>query len=303
MRQHRLSLSPLCLFFLITTAMPATPPPAVEIPTEGDGVSAPSLTLPRPSQQLRLWDGPAPGVPANPGPEITEEGDRRSHISVPTLDVYLPDPKIATGEAVIICAGGAYTRVVAGPRGAGAAARFLPAGIAVFSLKYRVAPPSTDVLRDALADARRAVRLVRHRAVEWKIDPQRVGVVGFSAGANLTLNLAGHSDPGDPSSADPIERLSSRPDFIGLCCTWPYTQKITDFKIDASHPPAFVLHARDDKTAPFAFSESIVAAWKKAGVPVRFEPYATGGHGAFSVPNEKAKDWPGKFRSWLKTLR
>ena len=215
------------------------------------------------------------------------------------LDVYLPAPGKANGQAIIIFAGGAYKRLTSGPRGQGAAERFLPEGIAVFSLKYRLSPPSTDVVRDALADAQRAVRLVRSRAEEWRIDPLRIGVVGFSAGSNLTLHLVCNSDAGNPSSRDPIGKFSCRPDFIGLCCPWPFNQKISQFKIDGKVPPAFLAHCRDDKTAPFAFAEEIAAAWKRAGVPVHLQAYDRGGHQAFSLPNETVKDWPDKLLAWM----
>ena len=252
-----------------------------------------------PTLRLRLWDGPAPGAPENPEPEVNEEGGRVSRVSIPTLDVYLPAPDKANGQAIIIFGGGAYKRLTSGPRGAGAAERFLPKGIAVFSLKYRLRPPSTDIIRDALADAERAVRLVRSRAVEWRIDPARIGVVGFSAGSNLALHLVVNADAGNPASKDVIERFSSRPDFIGLCCPWPFDQKIGQFKIDERVPPAFLVHCRDDKTAPFSFSEDIVAAWKRAGVPAELHPYDVGGHQAFSLPNETIKDWPDKLLAWL----
>jgi|GEM_PF-827517 len=112
-----------------------------------------------PLTQIRLWEGPAPDTVENPGPEIQEANGRVSNVSVPMLDVYLPDQKEANGMAIIICSGGGYGRLASGPIGKGAAARFLPEGIAVFSLKYRVRPPSTNVVRDAVADGKRAVQL------------------------------------------------------------------------------------------------------------------------------------------------
>ena len=255
----------------------------------------------QPSEQLPLWDGPAPGAPANPGPETTGQGGRIYNISKPMLDVYLPAPGKADGRAIIIFGGGGYSHLMPSSAGAVKAEHFLPEGITVFSLKYRLTPPSTDVLRDALADAKRAVRLVRSRATGWHLVPARIGVIGFSAGSNLALNLACTADAGDSTATDPVERFSSRPDFVGLFCTWPYHQKIGQFKITAAVPPAFVAHARDDKTAPFSFSEQITAAWQHAGVPVHFEPYSTGGHKAFSLPDCTAKDWPDKLLAWLKT--
>lgn len=265
---------------------------------------ATAQAAPQPAAKLRLWDGPAPGAPANPPPELTimtPDGERVTQVSTPILDVYLPEPGKADGRALIVFGGGGYSRLAPALSGSANAARFLPEGFTVFFLKYRLTPPSTDILRDALADAKRAVRLVRSRAPEWHLDPARIGVVGFSAGSNLTLNLACNADAGDPAATDPIERFSSRPDFIGLCCPWPYKQKIAQFKITDKVPPAFIAHARDDKTAPFSFAEQIAAAWKQAGVPVHFEPYATGGHNAFSLQKADAtgKDWADKFVVWI----
>ena len=126
------------------------------------------------------------------------------------------------------------------------------------------------MLTDALADARRAVRLVRSHAAEWNISPDRIGMIGFSAGANLILNLATTKDAVDPANMDPISHLSSRPDFIGLAATWPYNQKISSFTIDGSAPPAFIMHARDDTVARFQFAEELAAAWNRANVPSCF---------------------------------
>jgi acetyl esterase/lipase/lysophospholipase L1-like esterase len=274
------------------------PPPA----TKTAGVKPAATDVPLKAtapQSLRLWPADAQGVPSDPGAEVTEPGERISNVSVPTLDVYLPPPDKANGTAIIICSGGGYTKLASGPLGRGAADVFGPRGYAVFSLKYRTRPPSKDVLKDALADARQAVRLVRSRAAEWRINPDRVGMVGFSAGANLILNLATSSTAGDPTAADPLARWSDRPDFVGLAATWAFNQKSTSFAIDERVPPAFILHARDDTTAPIAFAEEIAAAWHKAGAPVAFHPYEKGEHMVFNFPATHARDWPERFMTWL----
>jgi acetyl esterase/lipase len=268
------------------------PPPA----------SMKSATTPTPPQSLRLWPGDAPGLIANPGPEVAESEGRVSNVSVPMLDVYLPPPHKANGTAIIICSGGGYTRLASGPLGRRAAEIFGPQGYAVFSLKYRVRPPSTDVTADAIADARRAVRIVRSHAAEWKISPDRIGLVGFSAGANLILNLATTQDSVDPKNADPLVRISSRPDFIGLAATWSNNQKVASFTIDGHVPPAFIMHARDDTVAPFQFGEELASAWKRSGKPTTFLPYEKGGHMAFNFPQVPAGDWTDRFDGWLRQL-
>lgn len=249
---------------------------------------------------MRLWEGPAPGVAANPGEEMVEPSGRVSNVSIPTLTAYLPKAEHASGTAIIIFSGGAYIHLASGPLGRAAADAFLQKGIAIFSLRYRLAPPSTNVLRDALADAKCAVRTVRSRAAEWHVNRDCIGIIGFSAGANLALNLACDSDKGDPASTNPVEKQSSRPDFIGLFAPWPFNQRIEDFKIKPAMPPAFIAHARDDSTAPFSFAEEIARAFKQAGVPIRFEPYDQGGHMAFNFRLPLIKEWPAKLLSWLK---
>jgi acetyl esterase/lipase len=254
--------------------------------------------LPTPDQVLKIWDGPAPGVAENPGPEKDEPNGRVSNVSVPTLDVYLPDPKRATGTAIIICSGGGYARLASRPHGQYAAQKFLPLGIAVFSLKYRLKPPSTQPVIDARADGERAMRLVRSRAKEWNLDPARIGMLGWSAGAGVTLNVALNYDAGDPKATDAVEKISSRPDFVVLFCTYG---KLQDKALKEGHvlPPAFVNHAKDDTTVPFAASEKIAALWTKAGRPVQLELYDKGGHIGFNWPNEQSKIWPDKFLAWL----
>ena len=254
-------------------------------------------------QTLNVWDGPAPGLRPGVGEEVQWPNGRVSNVSVPTLDVYLPEPANANGAAIIICSGGGYVQLASGPLGKGAADVFVPQGFAVFSLKYRLRPVSADVFADSRADAARAVQIVRSRAREWNIRPDRIGMVGFSAGSNLILNLAGHNEPGNPASADPIERVSSRPDFIGLCCPWPGGWKLSDFSITSKVPPAFIVHARDDDVARFAFAEEIAAAWRAAGIPVQFIPYDTGKHMGFNFPNPRNADWTEKFVVWLKELK
>lgn len=280
-------------FEALQKVLPA-PVKRAEVPS---GVANPSVGAPL---TLRLWPGDAPGLRANPGPEVAEAAGRVSNVSVPTLDVYLPPRDRANGAAIIICSGGGYVRLAAGPLGKGAAEVFGPSGYAVFSLKYRVRPSAQDAFPEALADARRAVRLVRSHAAEWGIDPRRIGMVGFSAGANLILNLATSADAGRPDSADPVERFSCRPDFVGLAATWSNNQKIVDLAVDGRVPPAFVMHARDDGVARFGFASEIEAAWKQAGVPVELHVYDRGGHMAFNFPKPAVDEWPARFSEWLR---
>ena len=155
---------------------------------------------------------------------------------------------------------------------------------------------------DALADGERAVRLVRHHAKEWGINPHKIGLLGWSAGANLTLNVASHFDAGKEESSDPVERESSRPDFVVMLSPWPSRPRrpITDFPIEENAPPAFIASAKDDKTAPVTFAEAIAAAYAKGGARHLLWVVETGGHGAFTIdsPGEGGK-WIDRFWPWL----
>ncbi len=239
---------------------------------------------------------------AHASPEIETKGGGVAHISVPAIAVHLPEPAAATGLAVVVCPGGSYREVGGFANGMRAVPYFVPKGAAVIVLKYRTRPPSTNVINDALEDAKRAVRLVRHHAGSWGIDPQKIGMIGSSAGSHLILNLATHSDPGNPAAHDPVERESCRPDFMALLCPWPNRQPITDFPITSKTPPAFVACAEDDQVAHVAFSAAIVEACQKAGVPATFWRIPSGGHTAFKQVKNPAYQWPEKVTQWLEEI-
>ena len=226
------------------------------------------------------------------------------NVGIPGVLVYLPStPAPATGRmALIACPGGGYkhlTRLVGADYAVDA---FAPRNVAVISLKYRTRPPSLNVEADALADGERAVRLVRHHAREWGIDPQKIGVVGWSAGANLALNLACHFDAGLPVHTDPVERLSSRPDFVVLLSPWPSGRTLADYPVPAGAPPAFIASAEDDKTAPTDFARGIAQNYASASAPHHLWVVPTGGHGAFTInaPGEGGQ-WIARLLPWLAT--
>jgi acetyl esterase/lipase len=250
---------------------------------------------------LLLWDGPPPHHVPAAGAETIDAVGTVSNVSVPAIAVHLPAPERATGQAFIVCPGGSYSRVGLFTSGMGAVDFFVPKGAAVIVLKYRTRPPSTQVVEDSLADARRAVRLVRLHAARWRIDPSRIGMIGSSAGSHLVLNLATHWDRGEPAAADPVELQSCRPDFIGLLCPWPNAQPVADFPITAETPPAFVASARDDKVAPTEFAEGIAAAYRRAGVESRLWILEKGGHTAFKLGANRGEgaQWPERFSTWL----
>jgi acetyl esterase/lipase len=175
-------------------------------------------------EPILLWPDTPPQFLENAAPEVIKDNQTIQSVSVPTITPYLPPKENRTGMALVVCAGGGYgghawkTHVVY------AAEVFNPMGVAVIGLKYRTRPPHIlpheGIQALTLLDAKRAMRLVRHRAAEWGIDTAKVGVAGYSAGANLAMNLAANFDLGDASATAPIDRLSSRPDFAVGLGTW-----------------------------------------------------------------------------------
>jgi acetyl esterase/lipase len=150
-----------------------------------------------------------------------------------------------------------------------------------------------------LLDAERAVRYVRTHAAEWGIDPERIGVAGQSAGANLVLNLASRFDAGDAKAGDLIERASSRPDFMVVLTSWNFGKPVSTFTFPADTPPVFLRHAKND--AGFTIAEQVVARLQEQRVPLDYLFLETGGHGAFELsPENPGAGWPDDLVAWLR---
>jgi acetyl esterase/lipase len=250
-----------------------------------------------------LWPNGAPGSEARKNEPEKVVGNSVSNIHFPTLTVYLPAKDQATGAAVIVCPGGGHRNLVMQKEGYDIAQWLADHGIAGFVLKNRLAnddatpagtPQPYTVERDALADAQRAIRLVRSRAAEWGVNPANVGIIGFSAGGEVAAIAAMHPDAGKPKAVDPIDRLDARPAFQGLI--YPgQSQKIQPVK---GAPPAFLCCGADDRPD---ISEGVPKAYllfKHAGVPVELHVYAGVGHG-FGLRPGPAHGWPDRFREWL----
>ncbi len=197
-------------------------------------------------------------------------------------------------------------------------------GITAFVLKYRM--HGTGHMHPVpMMDGQRAIRTVRARAAEWKIDPSRVGALGFSAGGHLASTLGTHFDQGDPTSADPIERVSSRPDFLILC--YPVISLIAptthrgsrenllgkspdpkllhslsnETQVTPQTPPTFIFQTSEDTAVPAENAVSFYLALHKAGVPVEMHIFQNGPHGvglAKTIPG--TNQWPQLCREWLK---
>ena len=262
-------------------------------------------------EKLRLWTGDAPYA------QGAEAAD------VPQITVYLPPekPDGRATSAVLICPGGGYRRLCDSYEGHDLAKWLVARGVAGVVLTYRLAPKYDG--RAIFADAKRAMRLVRTRAPGWRIDPTRLGAIGFSAGGHLAACLATLSDDGDPAASDPVERASCRPDFVGLVYPYltmgaeyghehmrthflgkDYTPALVkrfslDEQVTDRTPPAFVAHARTDQVVNVEHSRRFVAAMKKHGRPVEYHELATGVHGLGAGKGPEWEQWTEAFAAYL----
>ncbi len=198
-------------------------------------------------KEIALWTGGAPGFETRKDEPIIAKDYWIRNIHNPSVTAYLPAKDKATGAAVIICPGGGHRELVFKAEGDEPARYLNQLGMAAFALKYRLGREANSpysIQKHALEDGQRAMRLVRSRAKEWGIAPDRVGIMGFSAGGEVASMVAYAPGQGDPHAPDPIDRLSSRPDFQILI--YPGPLGIPDV-IPAGSPPAFMLVANDDR--------------------------------------------------------
>ena len=259
---------------------------------------------------IPLWPDKPPKFVENAPPEVVTDQARIKMISVPTISAYLPPKDQNTGMAIVDCAGGGYGGLDWRTHVVYAAQAFNPKGVAVIGLKYRTRPPhmvkNGEMQAITLLDAKRAVRTVRHRAKEWNIDPKQVGIVGYSAGANLAMNLAANFDLGDENASDPVERQSSRPDFAVGLGTWHWRKPENPFVFHKNSPPVYLVHSVTDK--PVEIAENIVADLRKLGVPARLDMFERGGHGVGNLIPQRVKHgfppakWPDLLLNWLENM-
>jgi acetyl esterase/lipase len=254
--------------------------------------------------EINLYPGDPPNYLASAPPEsIDPTIGTITDVSVPTLRRYPVDLSRSSGVAFVVFPGGGYNVLDMERQGTALAARLGPLGISVFGLKSRVGAGSTDVRRDALLDAQRALRLLRSHAAEWHLDATRIGTVSFSAGSHLALTLVGQLDAGQPSSDDPVERSGDRPDFMAVLCPAADGASTSPFTFTSATPPIYLCHAEDDTTSPIALARAIEQQLQAVGTLEHLEVYPTGGHFAFNVgdPTATGRDWPDKYMPWLTT--
>ncbi len=251
-------------------------------------------------QILPLWPGGVPGL-ENPllKDESVEEDFKFKAVSHPELWVSLPKTPEKNRAAIIFFPGGGYGSLGMGEVFRNTVTMFNDRSVVVFGLKYRIARGGNNYIAEAKADAQRAVRLVRARADEWGIDPKRVGVLGFSAGGNVCVNLLGSFDDGNAASSDPVERMSSRPDFVALISPWPAKRPTTAYPILPNPPPVFIASAEDDPVAAPEFAREIGEKIQSQGGRVEFFSVPTGGHTAFDlgVSTGPGVKWPEAMQS------
>lgn len=250
---------------------------------------------------IHLWEYGAPGFESRKDEKELAKDWWIKNIHNPSLTVYLPPAEKATGTAVIICPGGGHRELVFNAEGVEAAEYFNKLGVVAFVLKYRLANEegsSYQLETHVKQDAFRAMRLVRSRAREWNIDPNRLGMMGFSAGGEVVGFVAFGDDDSNEPTNDPIDRLNAKPDFAIFIYPGPLA---VPFNIPENAPPAFLLAANDDDCCSGPIVD-LLSKYRKARVPVEAHLYAQGKH-AFNMGNRSVlhaiKNWPERLSDWL----
>ncbi|HMD70382.1 MAG TPA: alpha/beta hydrolase [Bryobacteraceae bacterium] len=274
-----------------------------------------SLALPLLAQRVPnpepLWPAGAPGALG------TADEDR------PSITPHVVPAGRGAGTAVIVCPGGGYEHLSMDKEGEQVAAWLNSIGVTAFVLKYRLGPRYHHPIE--LGDAQRAIRTVRFKAAEYRVDPARIGILGFSAGGHLASTAGTHFDAGKPGAADPIDSVSSRPDFLVLCYpvislhdplahvgsrtallgSSPDPALVdslsNESQVSAQTPPTFLFHTANDRTVPVENSVSFFLALRKAGVPAEMHIYESGPHGVGLAPTDATlSSWPARLEAWLR---
>jgi acetyl esterase/lipase len=261
-----------------------------------------------------LWDGGAPGA------QGTSDDDKPTLTLFPARSGW--EAAVPT-TAVIIAPGGSYQRLSANHEGRQVANWFNAQGVTAFVLRYRLGPRYHHPIE--MQDAQRAIRFVRARAQELGVRPDRIGMMGFSAGGHLASTVATRFDGGDPAAADPIDRVGSRPDFVMLAypvisMTAEYAhrgsatallgehpdrklalQMSTEFQITRETPPTFLFTTSEDTVVPSENSIAFYLALHKAGVPAELHVFERGPHGVgLALGDPVLGEWGVLLRNWLR---
>jgi acetyl esterase/lipase len=299
------------LLLCVALAVVCAPVPTALLPrTLRAQQPSPAPILQEP-QTLLLWPGGAPGA--------SGEEDRDK----PAITVYMPPSTAGPMTAVIIAPGGSYRNLSMNLEGRAPANYLNALGVAAFVLRYRLGPRYHHPIE--LGDAQRAIRTVRARAQEWHIAPDRIGIMGFSAGGHLASSASTHFDAGSPGSADPIDRVSSRPDFavlgypvISFVEVWTHQGSKTsllgdnpdpalarslssELQVTDKTPPTFIYHTNADTVVPVENSVAYFLALRKAGVPAELHVFKEGRHGTgLGMQDPALSEWPTLLANWLR---
>ena len=280
------------------------------------------------STTIDIWQGKVPGTIVNASfKQFVDSADnwiKMRHITNPSLDMYPAPADKSTGTAVIICHGGGYWGLAIVHEGAQIASWFNSMGITAFVLKYRL--PDDSIMIDKsigpLQDAQEAIRIVRRQAKEWHINPDKLGIMGFSAGGHLASTLSTHFsekvyEPKDTTSARPnfslliypvismdtsITHMGSRNFLLGQK---PSKEQVKRFsneqQVTGQTPPAFLVHSLNDNVVPVINSINYALALKKFNIPCELHIYEKGGHGyGLGRSADTESSWPEACRKWLK---
>src|SRR5690349_7522832 len=249
---------------------------------------------------IPLWEKGAPGFESRRNERELNQDWWYKNIHNPSLTVVLPPEGKANGTAVIVAAGGGHRELVFNAEGIEPAQYLASLGVTAFALKYRLfrEPGSSYTIDNTAEDIRRAMRTVRAHAAEWNIDPDRIGVMGWSAGGEVAALVAYPLVAGDPKSRDPVEHVSARPDFQILIYPGPLGIPAT---VPKDAPPLFLLGAADDEyVASVLFDLS--RKYHDAGASIETHIYAQGKH-AFNMGQRSQyvsiQRWPQRLAEWL----
>ena len=276
------------------------------------GAAAQQVPLPiQDGQLLQLWSGTAPGAL---GAEASD---------IPAVTVFLPRTMTANTPAVIVCPGGGYVNLATNHEGRQVASYLNSLGIAAFVLRSRLGPRYHHPIE--LGDAQRAIRTLRAHADEWRLDPARIGIMGFSAGGHLAMTASTHVDAGNAGAADIVDRVSSRPDFtvlgypvISMTEAWTHQGSKTnllgaspdaelarslsgELSVTKQTPPTFLFHTDADTGVVPENSVRFYLALRRAKVPAELHIFEKGPHGVGLAMNDPALSaWSTLLTTWLR---
>lgn len=262
-------------------------------------------------QVVPLWQGAAPGALGS------EDRD------VPAITVFLPRTMAPNTPAVIVCPGGGYGALASNHEGRQVASYLNSLGVAAFVLRYRLGPRYRHPIQ--IGDAQRAIRMVRSHATEWRIDPARIGIMGFSAGGHLAMTASTLFDAGDAAATDIVDRVGSRPDFsilgypvISMTAAWTHQgskrnllgekpdEELAktlsgELAVKKDTPPTFIFQTNEDKAVPAENSVHYYLALRQAGVPAEMHAFEKGAHGVgLANDNPALAPWSTLLANWLR---